>query len=150
MMPNLRLFPLVLLAACAQAAQTPGAAPAAAPMAMQATTLTPGAYHSTIVQGDVPASAPADLRTGIVGDWVITVHGPTHAVVSYNGREVVQAPLSLQGSEIRFEDDSGDYACHSPARYTWALSGHTLRFTKLEDSCQGREVVLTSHAWTMQ
>ena len=140
-MSRLSLLLLPALAACAMAG--PAAMPAP-------TTIAPGTYTTTIVEADIPAGASADMRTGIVGNWEIIVHGPTHAVVRVNGREVVSAPFELQGNQITFQEDSGEYACHAVGRYSWAMSGSTLRYTRIEDSCDGRYVVLTAHPWTKQ
>jgi len=99
---------------------------------------------------DVPAGAPDEMKTGLVGNWDITVHGPTHAVVNVNGRQVVGAPFTLNGNEIDFSaDDTGEYACHDAGRYTWSMDGGMLHFTKIEDACAGRAAVLTAHPWRM-
>lgn len=132
-MPRLTLLLLASLAACA----TMGTAPAGLA----------GTYTTTIAEGDIPASAPADMRTGMAGAWEMTLDGSGHAVVRYNGRQVVDAPYTMNGSELTFTDDTGEYACHSPARYTWNVSGGQLRFTRIEDSCEGRVLALTAHPW---
>ncbi|HET7231107.1 MAG TPA: hypothetical protein VFJ16_13935 [Longimicrobium sp.] len=142
------LLVLAALAACAPMPPGTASPPPPPPMAMAATAeLTPGVYTTTLAEADIPAGAPAELRTGLVGAWEIAIHGPTHAVVTYNGRQVVDAPFSLQGNQITFTQDSGDYACNATGRYTWAMTSAGLRFTMIEDPCQGRVAALTAHPW---
>ena len=69
-----------LLAACATVAPAPAG-------------LAAGPYTTTIVAADIPAGAPADMAAGEVGIWQFTVAENGHALVSFNGQQVVDAPL---------------------------------------------------------
>jgi len=109
-----------------------------------------GVYAATIAAADIPASAPADLQSGMVGAWQLVFDAPGHALVRYNGEQVVDAPFTVRGNQITFGDDSGAYACHDTAHYTWQMAGAGLVFTKMDDSCEGRALALTLHAWTKQ
>ncbi|HEX8242548.1 MAG TPA: hypothetical protein VF541_03610 [Longimicrobium sp.] len=136
-MSRLPLLVLPLLAACATMAPAP-------------TGLATGTYTTTIVAADIPAGAPADMAAGEVGIWRFTVMGNGHALVSFNGQQVVDATYQVNGSEITFgADDTGEYACHTPARYTWRISGGQLYFTRVEDGCEGRVIALTAHPWSV-
>ncbi|HEX8907264.1 MAG TPA: hypothetical protein VF771_20600 [Longimicrobiaceae bacterium] len=151
-MKTLTLLLLPALAACATA--TPEATPAAAPPAAPAAAAAPagigaGTYTSTIAAADIPAGAPADMATGMVGEWQLVTNGSGQAMVSYNGRQVVTAPYQVNGNEITFAaNDTGEYACNAAGRYSWRISGGQLYFTKIEDTCQGRAIALTAHPWS--
>jgi hypothetical protein len=104
-----------------------------------------GTYTTTIAEADIPANAPADMRSQIVGAWTLTFGSNGHAMVTYNGRQVVDAPFQVSGNELVLTDDSGDYACHSTAHYTWHAMGNELHLATAADACDGRMVVLTRH-----
>ncbi|HEX6747552.1 MAG TPA: hypothetical protein VF092_09715 [Longimicrobium sp.] len=148
-MTKLALLLLPALAACSTATTT--AAPPAPPPAMAASpgTFPAGTYTATLVDADVPASAPADMRTGIVGPWEVTFDGNGHLTARFNGNVMVEGPYTINGSQINFGgDDTGEYACHSAATYNWHAAGNELHFQKVNDSCDGRAMAITSHAWT--
>jgi hypothetical protein len=143
----------VLLLPALVAACTPMSTPAAAPpMAPPAANMAPagfpmGTYTTTVVAGDVPAGAQAGMSDAIVGPWAIAFGSNGHALVTFNGRQVVDAPFTINGNQLIFSgDDTGEYACHSQARYTWHAAGNELHLTRLEDTCDGRPVVLIAHA----
>ncbi|HEX8693556.1 MAG TPA: hypothetical protein VF746_14130 [Longimicrobium sp.] len=140
-MTKLPLLLLPVLVACATTVSVPAGSVAPAGIAA-------GTYTTTIAASDLPASAPAEMRSALVGTWEMIVDGSGRALVSFNGRQVVDTPYQVNGSEISFGTDTGEYACNSPARYTWRMAGGQLFFTRIEDSCQGRVVALTTHPWT--
>ena len=146
-MPKLSLLLLPALALACTPMATPAAAPpAAAPMAMTMADGFPhGTYTTTMVAGDLPAGAPADMATQLVGPWVLAFGDNGHALVSLSGRQVVDATYSSSGNELTLGQDTGEYACNSNARYTWHAAGGELHLTKVEDTCVGRSVVLTAH-----
>jgi hypothetical protein len=147
-MPKLSLLLVPALAACAMS--TPAPAPAASPNAAMASMPMTGVFTTTVAEADVPASVPAEMRGGLVGRWELNIDRPGHALVSYNGQQVVDSPFQVQGNTISFapDADTGPYACHAAAHYTWAMTSAGLRFTKLDDACEGRAVALTAHPWT--
>jgi hypothetical protein len=155
-MPRLSMLLIpALAAACTTMSPTPAPAPPPAPMAMSHDmTVADGfpmvGYTTTIADADVPASASADLRSAIVGPWVIAFGSNGHAMVTYNGRQVVDAPFSVSGNTLTLSDDSGDYACHSTGHYSWHATATELHLTKLDDACDGRAIVLTAHALVRQ
>jgi hypothetical protein len=132
-----------LVVACTPAPRlgpAPMSAPMAAPMGFPV-----GTYTTTIVTSDIPASVSADMRTGLAGAWEIAFGDNGHAQVSVNGRQVVDAPFQVSGRDFTLGEDTGEYACHSPARYTWHATATELHLSRVEDSCDGRAVVLTAH-----
>src|SRR4051812_45190259 len=146
-----RLSLLLLPALAAACTTAPAAAPAPmspppAPPAMAMSGGFPtGTYTTTIAEGDVPANAPADMRSALVGAWTIAFGSNGHAMVTYNGRQVVDAPFEVSGNQLTLTDDTGESACHSTARYTWHAAGNELHLTTAGDACDGRMVVLTRH-----
>ena len=144
-MPKLTVLLLAALAACstAQAGTTPP--PASMPAA---TSLPPGVYTVTLTDTDVPPMAPASMRGAMVGPWEMTIDGSgVRAVVRFNGRQVTDIPLQVQGNQVTFAEGTGDYACSTAARYTWETTSAGLRFTGTDDSCTGRVVALTARPW---
>ncbi|HEU0302222.1 MAG TPA: hypothetical protein VFR37_22385 [Longimicrobium sp.] len=153
-MNRLAALPVLLLAACTPATQSSDGAgamppPAPPPPAMAAPSIL-GDYTVAIAAADVPASAPAEMRDGLVGSWRIAFHGGNHFVVNYNGQDVVQGHYQLSGNQIMFgTGETGAYACNTPATYNWARNGNQLTFTLVgADACDGREIVLTSRPLT--
>lgn len=145
-MPKLSLLLVsALIAACTPApGAAPGApapmAPATAPAAFPTVT-----YTLTISPTDLPASAPEEMRAGMSGAWEVSfgTDGRFHA--SFNGREVVDGAYEVNGNELVFGEDTGDYACHARARYTWHATATELHLSRVEDSCTGRAAALTAH-----
>jgi hypothetical protein len=138
---------LATLAACStmgSSTASPPAAVAPAPVAFG-----PGVYSMTLTEADLPYSAAAAGRgAGMVGTWEITVDGTSHAMVRFNGQQVVEMPFTAQGNAITFAEGTGPYACSGPGRYTWEPTPAGLRFTTVDDSCVGRVAALTARAWT--
>jgi hypothetical protein len=144
-MPKLSLLLLsAVVAACTSAPPPSAASSASADMAPAGFPVR--TYTTTIVAGDLPAGAPADMRDAIVGPWEIAFGSNGHALVTYNGRQMVDAPFTVNGNQLVMgADDTGEYACHSAARYTWHATSTELHLVRVEDSCDGRPVVLTAH-----
>ena len=142
---SLLLLP-ALVAACTPMPDPPATIPASADRVVVMPAGFPhGTYAVTIVAGDIPAAAPADMAAQLVGPWVLAFGDNGHALVSFNGRQVVDAPFTVNGNELILPTDTGEYACNSTARYTWHAMGNELHLTKVEDACDGRAVVLTAH-----
>ncbi len=149
---------LLLLAACAPPPPDPAppapAAPdapaaTAAPMAPDAPAAVTGEYAVTIALGDVPTTMPDSMRQQMVGAWTLALHEGGHSVVTHNGREVVQAPYAVSGNQFTLTaEDTGPYACKSAASYTWQMTGNQLALTRVQDTCDGRVVVLTTRPLT--
>jgi hypothetical protein len=146
-MPKLSLLLLPALVLACTPMATPGAAvPAAPPTAMTVVDGFPhGTYTTTMAAGDIPVGAPAEMAGQLVGPWVLAFGDNGHALVSFNGRQVVDATYSLSGNELILGTDTGEYACNSNARYTWHAAGGELHLTKVEDACDGRVLVLSKH-----
>jgi hypothetical protein len=117
----------------------------AAPDAPAAPAAITGDYTVTLALADVPAIAPDSVRQRMVGTWIVALHDGGHFVVTHNGREVVQGPYAVSGSQFTLAaTDSGPYACKSEGRYTWQMNNDQLSFTRVQDECDGRVMVLTT------
>lgn len=155
-MHRLSVFSVLLIVACAPAAQTTtggSGATAQAGATARAGMAAPGAgfmgnYTVTLAESDIPATAPQELRTGTVGTWRIAFHPGNHLMVSYNGKDVVQGPYEIRGNQVTFgAGDTGPYACKTAATYTWQVSNGQMTFTPVgTDTCQGRVLALTTRA----
>ena len=137
------------LAACTPASTGTMPPPPPAPDAAMAAPpgISSGTYATTIAAADFPASASADMQSGMVGTWELVMDRPGHAVARYNGQQVVETEVQVQGNQVTFTNDTGQYACGTPGRYTWEMTAAGLRFNKVEDACDGRAVALTAHPW---
>lgn len=146
---------LPLLVACTPAARSPDEAPAPAPPPAAAPAAAPadgvlGDHTVTITESDVPATAPADLRTGVAGTWAIAFHPGNHYVVTFNGQPAVEGTYRVEGDRLIIDpNDSGPRACGSGATYTFQTgSGGQVTFTRVEDDCLGRRIVLATRPLT--
>lgn len=146
-MTRLSLVLLAALAACAPASSgTMPPPPPPAAMSMPAG-IADGTYSTTIAASDIPAGASADMQSGMVGMWELVVDRPGHAIARYNGQQVVETGFEVQGNQVTFSNDTGPYACNAPGTYTWEMTAAGLRFTRVNDPCDGRAVALTVHPW---
>ena len=60
---------------------------------------------------------------------------------------LVGGSSTISGKNLMLADHQGRLACKTPAEYTFSLSGKTVRFTKVNDSCAGRLALLAA-SWT--
>lgn len=144
-MPKPTVLLLATLAACST---MPAGTAAPSPMAPPPAGFGPGVYSVTLADSDIPTSVLSGPRGSLVGRWEMTVDGASHAVIRYNGQEVVEMPFQLQGNQVTFAEGNGRYACPGPGRYTWEATAASVRFTRVEDPCTGRVAALTARAWT--
>ncbi|HEX8210044.1 MAG TPA: hypothetical protein VF584_07640 [Longimicrobium sp.] len=110
-----------------------------------------GEYAVAIAAADLPASTPGDVRSNVVGSWRLSFRPQGDVTVGLNGREVVRSAFEVRGNTILFPaTDSGQYACHRPATYTWSRTGRELTLKAVADDCPGRVAVLTTHPLVTQ
>ncbi len=151
-MRRLSVLSVLLLAACAPAAQPAAHGSGSMP---QAGTAQPadgilGDYTLTLAASDFPASTPQEMRSRGAGTWGFAFHTGNHFVVSHNGQQVAQGPYQVSGNQVTFgTGESGPYACNVPAAYSWRLSNGQLTFTLVgTDACDGRVLALTTRPFT--
>lgn len=144
-MPKLAVLLLATVAACSTMSRGTSPPP---PMPPAPAGFGPGVYSVTLADSDLPYSAvAAGMSLRVVGTWEMTVDRPNHAVVRFNGQDVVDMPFEVQGNQITFAGGTGQYACASSGRYTWEPTAAGVRFTRAEDSCAGRVIALTTRPW---
>ena len=105
----------------------------AAPTALAAGTLT-GKYKTTI-------KGTTALGGALNGTW--TLHFTTgHYTVAENGKTVIRGVDTVKANVLTWHDKSGPFACSATGKYKFKMTGKKLKFTKVSDSCAGREAVL--------
>jgi hypothetical protein len=92
-----------------------------------------------------PSSDPA-----VRNHWVLAF-GKSGSFVYTTPSLVTKAagPVSVDGSTITFPPDvARGGPCSTPGIYTWNLTGKTLTFSRVDDSCYTRSGRLTKRPWT--
>jgi hypothetical protein len=89
-----------------------------------------GKYTTTV-------KTPARLK----GVWVLDFLKGGKYTITDNGAVVVRGHFQST-TRIYFSGETGPRACPQFGAYAWKLTGKTLTFTKLSDSCVGRSTVL--------
>jgi len=105
-----------------------------------------GTYTTSIGVGDVPP----ELKDA-AGIWEIFIGEQNDFTASKSGEVQVRGSYSIAGDQITFVDNDGPMACakdQATGTYHAALDGDSLTFTKTDDACKARSIVLTSHSLT--
>ena len=99
---------------------------------------------AVLAKGSFPAGTYAS------GDFTVAFRSDGTFRVSEKGDAVVEGSYTVQADRITLTDKQGRYACvaEGPGKYTWKQNGQTLAFTKVDDSCPGRERILTTQPLT--
>lgn len=84
------------------------------------------------------------------GDFTVAFGSDGTFRVSEKSDAVVEGSYTVEADRITLTDKQGRYACvaEGPGKYSWKQNGQTLAFTKVDDSCPGRERILTTQPWT--
>jgi hypothetical protein len=82
----------------------------------------------------------------LVGTWTIKLKGGGYTV-KLNGRPVAKGTYTLSGSDLTVMDTPGPGSCRGTGKYSIKLSGTSLTFTKISDSCVSRVDVITYGTW---
>ena len=97
--------------------------------------------------GNDPSSDP------LVGKWTksfnertitFTINSDHTYTVEFVGDEEVDVRGSyvISGTEITFTDDAGDYSSVEPGVYEFEVNETSVKFTKVNDSAQGRSMLV--------
>ena len=83
------------------------------------------------------------------GTWTIDLSSPTSGKLNLtlNGRDMGGGTYVISGSKITLTPKKNG-SCTTKAKYTFKLTGKTLTFKKISDTCTVRTDVLTAHPWT--
>jgi hypothetical protein len=154
---------LLALATSVAACSTAGARATSSPTA--------GAPTASALSGGSAASSrrPVAVPQSLQGTWAALVSGTTassgawllkvtadnlalHNPVGAADDFFTLDPVSIDGTHMVLPADGGcpDQATVTEGSYTLALSGSTLTFTLVADSCVDRSGVLTKGPWTRQ
>lgn len=88
--------------------------------------------------------------TALNGTWLVSIAANgAYAIVKEPSTKtlLIGGTSTVSGGKIAFHDKTGPLACTGASavgRYSWALSGKSLKLTKTADTCVGRALVLTS------
>jgi hypothetical protein len=88
------------------------------------------------------------------GTWLIEFGADgTYAVVKQPKAKAVLigGSSTVSGNKVRLVDKAGPLRCtgsSATGTYAWKLTGNTLTFTKVEDTCGGRPLVFGGSSWT--
>jgi hypothetical protein len=114
-----------------------------------------GVYTTTITVEDWANNGlPAEKACENVGTFNLTLTGSKWSIfqTAAPGCEVYNPSQSgsvkFCGNEARFTDDIQNGCTHFI--YKWAFDGSELRFTKIDDNCAYRLVVMTTYPWVLQ
>jgi hypothetical protein len=105
-----------------------------APMALASGGLS-GTYSTKITK-------PASIK----GTWKVKFAAGVDTVY-LNGKQEAGGTYRIAGSTITFKKPAAKSGCHKPGKYSFTLSGKTLKFTKISDPCPNRPEIL-SHTFT--
>ena len=94
-----------------------------------------GSYATTI-KGD------KSLHGSLNGRWVLSFAKAGTYTVADNGKIVIRGRFTTTGSTVGFGHETGPASCPTPGRYSFKLTGRTLRLKRLSDACTGRIGVL--------
>lgn len=83
------------------------------------------------------------------GTWTIDLTSPSSGRVklTWNGESVGGGRYAISGSTITLTPKKKG-GCKAKGTYTFKLTGSTLTFTKITDTCTQRRDVLTAHPFT--
>ncbi len=98
------------------------------------------------------ASSPAVRANQMAGEWTIDLHADgTMRVTAPPAFTGVLSVVQFQVTENRFRTNLFNQdVCTNLAlgTYRWSRSGRTLTFTVVDDPCEARVALLSSHEWT--
>ena len=76
----------------------------------------------------------------IKGTWKVRFAAGVDTVY-LNGKHEAGGTYRISGSKITFKRAASG-GCHKPGKYSFTLSGKTLKFTKISDPCPNRPEIL--------
>jgi hypothetical protein len=107
------------------------------------------------------AGGPGKFETKIIGQGAKAAHGMLdgtwtidlanahsgHIDLTRNGKSLGGGRYVISGSTIKLTPKKGG-KCTTKGKYRFKLSGNTLTFTAISDTCKTRKDVLTYGPWT--
>jgi hypothetical protein len=109
--------------------------------------LSPGTYTATITRED-------STSYFTIGEWELTLTEGNGYSLTKDGRIDEEGDYTLTQDQIEFAATfaatSAESNCFVAGTYQWASDGKELTLTKVEDECEGRPTIFTTHPWSRQ
>ncbi len=121
-----------------------------------ASTPTPSLSNTQALTGSfarrLDANSPGAQENEMAGEWTIELHADgTMNIVAPPRFAGVLSAVQFQVTGNRFRTDLfvQDVCTNLPlGSYRWSRSGGTLTFKVIDDACEARVALFTSHSWT--
>jgi uncharacterized cupin superfamily protein len=140
---------VLMVSAAAVLARSPLVAQSASSGTSSARGIPAGTYETRIRRADGKGRLTSTPVDSMVGNWTLTFDEKGHVTVVHGKAKIAEADMQLQpGQRVYFDGkDTGEGGCKTPATYRYTVRGKQLTFRNIgRDECDGRLVVLTSHA----
>lgn len=116
-------------------------------------------FQAITILATLLAASVMSAEEGPSGTYSATMRGQTitmaldkgNVTVHFGDKLAVKGTYTIDKHEIEFTDVEGPHACKDDVKtgtYRWKLTGKMLRFTNVNDKCEGRKVGLTTAEWT--
>ena len=79
--------------------------------------------------------------------WTLEFRDRNSVTLQRDGVTVVESKFEIRKQLIRFTDTGGPMAVDSPGTYQWKVENGRLLFHPIDDSSDGRKMVLTTKPW---
>jgi hypothetical protein len=112
--------------------------------------LAPAALAAGTLSGKYKTKISGYRVNGVLnGTWVIDFTSGAYTVTD-NGKTADYGKDTITGNQIAFHDKGGPDKCSGTGKYTFKLTGTTLKFTVISEAsaCKGRHAVLTHAKFT--
>jgi beta-lactamase class A len=81
------------------------------------------------------------------GEFIVSFGADGSFIVQNEAVVKARGKYTVEGERIVFLEAGAIAECSEAGQYTWKLVHDSLKFTRLEDRCRGREYHLTSRKW---
>ena len=118
-----------------------------------------GQWSVALARTDMPVDIASSMS--YIGRWRLGIEADgTYQAERTDVGTVIEGTWIADGDQITFTDESGILSCGNAAAapiieedlssgtYTWVRSGKTLTFTRADDACPGRIILLTTFSFT--
>jgi hypothetical protein len=106
--------------------------------------LPPGVYSIAVVEADIPAAVPDDLRAALPGLWELEILEGEHFSLAHAGVSVSRGRYQLTRELMTLTADQGECTgLGEGGIYQWAFDGQALSLTAVQDWCDKRNAIFT-------
>lgn len=112
-----------------------------------------GNFTTVITTEELPEDMPSGMRKALAGTWEMIFVKDNRFQLLLGDKPMVEGRFTLSNEEIVLTDEKGMISCamspgEETGKYKWTLDAGKLKFATTGDKCDGRELILTLHAWT--